>query len=429
MPEISGSLTIIGNGATIQPGPHAPPFRFFTVPFRSELTLVDLSLMGGSRPQGISNVKFYGGAILAMGALTMDQVRIEASSAESGGAVSASGSVTIYDSVIQGNLAGDGVVLIGGSNFLSDTTIANNIGTGCVLAYGQAKFERCAIMGNRFYGGLVVYRASATLTNCTISGNESFGNPFGGAGGAGVSFAGTTNDSLMLDHCTVTDNASIYGAGGVQNEYDDYYSATMKFSHSVIAGQRSGGNCSFHGLAGVPSVSDGYNLDTDGTCGLNQPTDRPNTDPRLGPLADNGGLTMTHALLPGSPAINLIPASQCTVDTDQRGFARPHGGACDVGAFEFACDPATSCSAKGSCNDDDSCVCDSGWTRADCSQDIDECANGTDNCDANATCTNTPGSFACACNDGYLGDGLSCALDTDGDGLPDVKDVCPHSDL
>ena len=40
--------------------------------------------------------------------------------------------------------------------------------------------------------------------------------------------------------------------------------------------------------------------------------------------------------------------------------------------------------------------------------DIDECVDGTDNCDSNATCTNTPGNFTCACNEGYSGDGVTC---------------------
>ena len=43
-----------------------------------------------------------------------------------------------------------------------------------------------------------------------------------------------------------------------------------------------------------------------------------------------------------------------------------------------------------------------------CLADIDECATDVDNCDTNANCTNTPGSFTCACNLGYSGDGLTC---------------------
>ncbi|MCL4300803.1 MAG: Ig-like domain repeat protein [Anaerolineae bacterium] len=56
-------------------------------------------------------------------------------------------------------------------------------------------------------------------------------------------------------------------------------------------------------------------------------------DPFLGPLANNGGSTPTHALLPGSPAINAGNNTSC-LTTDQRGIARPQQGQCDIGAFE-----------------------------------------------------------------------------------------------
>jgi hypothetical protein len=62
--------------------------------------------------------------------------------------------------------------------------------------------------------------------------------------------------------------------------------------------------------------------------------------PLLGPLADHGGATMTHALLPGSPAIDAVPSAICTLATDQRGAFRPvivnsASTPCDIGAFEF----------------------------------------------------------------------------------------------
>jgi hypothetical protein len=65
----------------------------------------------------------------------------------------------------------------------------------------------------------------------------------------------------------------------------------------------------------------------------------PDTDPRL--LRDNGGPTPTIALLERSPAIDAVPIGDCVdqtntpVKTDQRGFGRPAGPACDIGAFEF----------------------------------------------------------------------------------------------
>ena len=65
----------------------------------------------------------------------------------------------------------------------------------------------------------------------------------------------------------------------------------------------------------------------------------------LGPLQDNGGPTMTHALGPGSVAIDHIPAVDCVdadgapLTTDQRGVTRPQGDACDVGAVEMEVTP------------------------------------------------------------------------------------------
>jgi hypothetical protein len=61
--------------------------------------------------------------------------------------------------------------------------------------------------------------------------------------------------------------------------------------------------------------------------------DQPSTDPLVGPLADNGGPTLTHALLEGSPAIDAGDDSVCPA-VDQRGIARPQGAACDVGSYE-----------------------------------------------------------------------------------------------
>jgi hypothetical protein len=56
-------------------------------------------------------------------------------------------------------------------------------------------------------------------------------------------------------------------------------------------------------------------------------------DPLLGPLRNNGGLTLTHALMKGSPAIDAGTNAGAPL-TDQRGVARPYGKAADIGAFE-----------------------------------------------------------------------------------------------
>ena len=79
----------------------------------------------------------------------------------------------------------------------------------------------------------------------------------------------------------------------------------------------------------------GYNYGSDTTCNLTAASDVTNSDPLLGPLADNGGPTRTHALQIGSMAIDAIPAITCDVSSDQRGVPRPQGEACDIGSFEL----------------------------------------------------------------------------------------------
>lgn len=84
-------------------------------------------------------------------------------------------------------------------------------------------------------------------------------------------------------------------------------------------------------------------MSSDGTCSLHNSGDRNNTDPMLGPLQNNGGPTLTQALLDGSPAIDSGNPSGCTdgngqlLTTDQRGYPRPDHedtGGCDMGAYE-----------------------------------------------------------------------------------------------
>ena len=86
-------------------------------------------------------------------------------------------------------------------------------------------------------------------------------------------------------------------------------------------------------IPGGSFQSGGHNVFSDTPAAPLDPTDLINTDPLLGPLADNGGPTLTQALLPGSPAIDAGTAVS-GVTTDQRGVPRPQGNAPDIGAFE-----------------------------------------------------------------------------------------------
>ncbi len=105
---------------------------------------------------------------------------------------------------------------------------------------------------------------------------------------------------------------------------------------NTIVANNLGANCVFHGQTLM--VTFGGNLDSDNTCKLaTAQLDTIGVNPLLGPLQNNGGPTQTHALLKGSPAIDAgsstSPFAPCPA-VDQRGFLRPMGMECDIGAYE-----------------------------------------------------------------------------------------------
>lgn len=111
---------------------------------------------------------------------------------------------------------------------------------------------------------------------------------------------------------------------------------------SIIAGN-IGGDTGFSSGTVNPFVSRGDNLIGSGnaTGAFNQAGDQINvTAPGLGPLANNGGPTSTHALITNSPAIDAVTGT-CPTTSDQRGVSRPQdgdaipGALCDIGSFEL----------------------------------------------------------------------------------------------
>jgi uncharacterized repeat protein (TIGR01451 family) len=236
-----------------------------------------------------------------------------------GGIFSDAGSTfSSLNSTISGNsadAAGGGMYISGTVATLTGTTISgNSIGDGSFIANGHG-------------GGIVVVGGSIlTITNSTISGNSAADD------GGGLYNNGAT---VSLINVTVSDNTATSEAGGIDNF------STVYLKNTIIAGNTASGvNASppippdCRGLYGA-LVSQGYNLIGDTTgCSISLiSSDLQDIAPALGPLADNGGGTETHALLPGSPAIDTGTCGGAPV-TDQRGVARPQGASCDIGAYE-----------------------------------------------------------------------------------------------
>jgi hypothetical protein len=159
----------------------------------------------------------------------------------------------------------------------------------------------------------------------------------------------STLSDTVVSNSTISDNGSgIYNDAGARGT--SVFNTTMSNNgveiRNISAPLLTMGNTIFKVSPGGHSIvsdfgtvtSYGYNVSSDDGGGyLNGPGDQINTDPLLGPLQDNGGLTFTHALLPGSPAINAgDPNFVGPPDYDQRGpdYVRVRGGRIDVGSFE-----------------------------------------------------------------------------------------------
>ncbi len=179
---------------------------------------------------------------------------------------------------------------------------------------------RSTLAGNTTgdHGGGLDNHGSAFLENVTVSGNMVTG---GGVGGGLYNLSGET---MTISAVTVVGNSA--GAGDAIHN-----AGTLTATNALLSG-----DCD-----GEIDTSNGGSLESPGdTCGLDGPGDQVSVaDPVLGPLADNGGETDTHALLPGSPAIEAGNTAACPA-ADQRGVTRPFDGdgdgtpECDGGAFE-----------------------------------------------------------------------------------------------
>ena len=248
-----------------------------------------------------------------------------------------SGDLTLDGVTIKGGKGGDGAgLLIKGSTnpYVGKVSIRNSTITENDTQYSGAVSYGGYLGGA---GGGIQNMGSLTLTNSTISRNRSFS----GYGGGGISnFVG---GRTTIANSTLFENRNdSWGRGdAIADGFSPPGSIILK--NSVLASPTQGAGDDCYVYPGYPGVvvSLGHNITSDASCGLTGSGDMNSTNPLLGPLANNGGRTPTHAPLLGSPAIDAVPTADCTdafgapIVSDQRGVARPQGAACDIGAVEL----------------------------------------------------------------------------------------------
>ncbi len=383
LPDLTTSILINGPGAnqlTVQRSTAAgtPDFRVFTIPQfgtasisrvtisngrltanqsgggvsnRGTLTMTECNVYGNNLNQVVFDAG--GGGLFNAGMMTLINCNIggpspgQGNGASGGGAgIMEIGTLVMTGGSIVGN-AGVGIDVAQGGTTLINVIISNNSvfgGAGGLNVHGGVTLINCLVTNNSTMvggGGIDVEGGGLIAINTTISGNTS------GQGGGGIRQA--NNGVTRLVNVTVKNNRSDSNntggepGGGIDNSF-----GTVTLANTIVAGNFRGGDPSktADDITGAMAANSSFNLiGTGGSGGLTNGTNNNQVgvaNPGLGTLANNGGPTQTHALLPGSPAINAgsnalaIDQNFNAVTTDQRGvgFSRIVNATVDIGAFE-----------------------------------------------------------------------------------------------
>jgi len=334
----TGTLTITGHGEsnTTISGANGTQVFFINA---GPVTMSGLTITGG-RSNG------PGGGIEVDSVLTMTNVavtgNVAAGSNARGGGIYSDGTLNVTGSNLSGNSADDcggALNTNGGTATLNQVTVASNTsdcGGGIEVENGALVLTNSTVNDNfaRDYddGGGIEDDSMATLTNDTIANNVSL--EYGG----GLAVESGHGATLVND--TITGNNALEDGGGI---YVNSSSSVLDIQGTVLAGNVnyiSPNQCFGYGTI----TSMGWNVvapEADTSCNFNGPGDQVNTDPEVGGLANNGGPTLTEALSPTSPALNVEPVASCPAQ-DQRGISRPQPSSaadCDAGAFELVPNP------------------------------------------------------------------------------------------
>ncbi|HWW02860.1 MAG TPA: immunoglobulin domain-containing protein [Candidatus Acidoferrum sp.] len=210
------------------------------------------------------------------------------------------------------------------------TSAFSGVGTNCTF------FDNMVIGGNGGNGGNAVGSASQA------------GNGGNGGNGMGASLYNASGSMFAAENCTVAAGAAVGGTNGAAGSGSFPGSpgqlgqalggglgnrGTFTLVNSLLSTNSPGGN------GNGTFIDGGHNLSSDASFVLGA-TSLTSRDPKLNPLTNNGGPTLTMALRTNSPAIDAVGTNAGTFPaTDQRGVQRPLGKGADIGAYELATTP------------------------------------------------------------------------------------------
>jgi CSLREA domain-containing protein len=306
------------------------------------LTLTNSTVSGNSAPTGGGIFNDFGGMLT----LTNTMISFNTANLEAGGIYNRE-TLTLTNSTVRGNFTnfgnGGGVFNFSGMLTLTNSTVSTNQAGGDgggIHSWGTLMIMNSTVSGNSAsgVGGGISSNSGVEITNSTVSNNSAV------EGGGGIFSDGL----LTLKSSTFSGNSTLsFGGGGINISS----SGTANLDNTIVANSISGGDCIRQNGG---TINARYSLIEEGLgCvnGLN--VNNLTGDPLLGPLQDNGGPTPTHALLPGSPAIDK--GNSFGLTTDQRGLTRPvdissisnASDGADIGAFELQAPTAASVSVSG----------------------------------------------------------------------------------
>ncbi|MGB5314355.1 MAG: choice-of-anchor Q domain-containing protein [Polyangiales bacterium] len=317
---IDNDVVLDGGGNIVVHGNDA--HRVFSILAGASVEILGFRVTGGVATRRIDDQSCGGLANAGTLMLVNSVVSGNTAATGGGGGICNSGLLTLINSAVEGNSAkACGGVFNNGWVAIRNSTVSENKATsgggGGICSSGPLMLAGSTVSGNSAsYSGGIENSGTLTLTNSTVSGNVSE------EGSGGILNIGTAT----LESGTVAGNTVAGLRGDIRNE------GALAIANTLIDGVCIGSTAAI--------TSEGNNIESPGdTCGFDtnkgDQFDVTAQQLNLGPLSDNGGPTMTHALRFGSVAIDRIPEIACETEEDHRGVARPQGAACDVGAFEL----------------------------------------------------------------------------------------------